>query len=44
MCGAYNDMEEMRNAYTISIGKPDWKRQLGRSRLGREDNIKMDLK
>jgi hypothetical protein len=27
----------MRNAYSISVGKPEWKRPLGRPRSGRED-------
>jgi hypothetical protein len=37
-------MGEMRNAYTILVGKPEWKRQLGRPRSRWEDNIKMDLR
>jgi len=36
-------MEEMRNSYTILVGKPEEKRSLGRPRLREEDNIKMDL-
>jgi len=37
-------LEEMRNAYTILIGKPEGERP--RTRLGRrwEDNINMDLR
>jgi hypothetical protein len=34
---------EMINAYKILFGKPEGKRPLCRPRLGREDNIKMDL-
>jgi hypothetical protein len=35
---------EKRNAYRISVGKPEGKRQLGRPRLWWEDNIRMDLR
>jgi hypothetical protein len=34
----------MRNAYNISVGKPEWKRPLGRSRRRWEDNIRMNLR
>jgi len=37
-------MGEMRNAYEISVGKPEGKRPLGRSRCRWEDNIRMDLR
>jgi hypothetical protein len=37
-------MGEKRNAYRILVGKPDGKRQLGRSRRRWVDNIKMDLR
>jgi hypothetical protein len=37
-------MEEMRNAYTILVGKPEGKRQLGRPRRRWEYNIRMDLR
>jgi hypothetical protein len=37
-------MGEMRNAYNILVGKPEWKRPLGRARRGWEDNIRMDRK
>jgi hypothetical protein len=37
-------MGEKRNAYRILVGKPEKKRQLGRSRLRWVDNIKMDLR
>jgi hypothetical protein len=36
-------MGEMRNAYTILVGKPRRKRPLGRPRHRWEDNISMDL-
>jgi hypothetical protein len=37
-------MGEMRNAYTILVGKPEGKIPLGRPRRAWEDNIKMDIK
>jgi hypothetical protein len=37
-------MGEMRNAYNISVGKPEGKRPLGRPRRRWEDNIRMDLR
>ena len=39
-CGAYG---EGRGVYRVLVGKPEGKRQLGRPRRRREDNIKMDL-
>jgi hypothetical protein len=36
-------MGERRNAYRISVGKPEEKRPLGRPRRRWLDNIKMDL-
>jgi hypothetical protein len=36
-------MGEMRNAFSILVGKPEGKRQLERSRHRWEDNISMDL-
>jgi hypothetical protein len=36
-------MGKMRNVYRILVGKPEWKRPLGRPRHRWEDNIKMDL-
>jgi hypothetical protein len=35
---------EQRNAYEISMGKPEGKRPLGRQRRRWVGNIKMDLK
>ena len=37
-------MEQSRNAYRVSVGKPEGKRSLGRPRRIWEDNIKMDLR
>jgi hypothetical protein len=34
----------MGNAHKILIGKPEWKRHLGRPRRRWEDNIRMNLK
>jgi hypothetical protein len=36
-------MGARRGVYKILVGKPKGKRQLGRPRCRREDNIKMDL-
>jgi len=36
-------MGERRDLYRVLVGKPEEKRQLGRSRRRWEDNIKMDL-
>jgi hypothetical protein len=36
-------MEEMRNAHTILVGRPEGKRPLRRPRRSREDSIKMEL-
>jgi hypothetical protein len=36
-------MGERRGVYRIMVGKPEGKRPLGRPRLRREDNIKMEL-
>jgi hypothetical protein len=38
------DMGEARIAYKILVGKPEWKRSLGRPRSRCEDNIRMDLR
>ena len=37
-------MEQFRNAYRVSVGKPESKRPLGRQRRRWEDNIKVDLR
>jgi hypothetical protein len=37
-------MGEKRNAYRISVGKPEGKKPLGRPRYRWEDNIRMNLK
>jgi hypothetical protein len=37
-------MEQMRNAYSNMVGKPEEKRQLGRRTCRWEDNIRMDLR
>jgi hypothetical protein len=34
----------IRNAYKILVGKPDWKRPLGRPRHRRKNNTGMDLR
>jgi hypothetical protein len=36
-------MGEGRGAHWVLVGKPEGKRPLGRPKLRREDNIKMDL-
>jgi len=36
-------MGDSRRVYRFLVGKPEGKRQLGRSRRRWEDNIKMDL-
>ena len=36
-------MGEKRGVYRVLVGKPGGKRPLGKTRLRREDNIKMDL-
>jgi hypothetical protein len=37
-------MGEMSNAYKASVGKPEWKRLLGRPRRRWEDIIRVDLR
>jgi hypothetical protein len=37
-------MVEMRNSYSILVGKPEGKRPLGRHRQRWEDNIRMNLR
>jgi hypothetical protein len=36
-------MRERRGVYRVSVGKPEGKRPLGRSRRRWEENIKMDF-
>jgi hypothetical protein len=36
-------MGEVRGAYNILVGRPEWRRPLGRPRRRWEDNIKIDL-
>jgi hypothetical protein len=36
-------MGELRNAYKILVGKSEEKRQLGRPKRSRENNIRTDL-
>jgi hypothetical protein len=36
-------MVDRRGTYRVLVGKPEGKRPLGRSRLGWEDDIKIDL-
>jgi len=36
-------MEERRDIYRVSVGKPEGKRPLGRPRHREEDNIKIDF-
>jgi hypothetical protein len=36
-------MGEVKNAYTITVGSPEGKRQLERHRRRCENNIKMDV-
>jgi hypothetical protein len=42
--GQVAPMGEGRGVYRVLVGRPEGKRPLGRSRLRREDNIKMDLR
>jgi hypothetical protein len=37
-------MEEGRGVYVVLVGRPEYKRPLGRPRRRLEDNIKMDLR
>jgi len=43
MGGAYREYGGEERRIRILVGKPEVKRQLGRPRCRREDNIKMDL-
>jgi hypothetical protein len=42
--GHVERMGEMRNAYSILVGKPEGRRPLGRHRRRRDDNIKKYLR
>jgi hypothetical protein len=44
LAGYVERMGETRNAYSISVGKPEGKRPLGRPRRRWVDNIKMELR
>jgi hypothetical protein len=37
-------MTEMKNPYTVSVGKREEKRLFGRPRLRRENNIRINLR
>jgi hypothetical protein len=37
-------MGEGRDVYRVLVGRPEWKRPLGRPRCRWEDNIKIDLR
>jgi hypothetical protein len=42
--GYVERMGEVRDAYSILVGRPEGRRPLGRPRRRRDDNIKMDLR
>jgi hypothetical protein len=44
MGGPCSTNGEKRNAYRLLVGRPKGKRQMGRRRRRRLDNIKMDLR
>jgi len=44
LAGRVARMRYIRNAYKISVGKPEGKRPFGRVRRRWEDNIRMDLR
>jgi len=44
MGGAHSNVEEMRSACSILVGKPDGKRQHGIPKCRWEDIIRMDLR
>jgi hypothetical protein len=44
LAGHVVGMGEMRNAYSILVGKPERKRTLGRPKRRWEDNIRIDLR
>jgi hypothetical protein len=37
-------MGKMRNAYNILLGKPEWKRPLGRPRCRCDDNVRIGVR
>ena len=37
-------MDQSRNAYSVSVGKPEGMRSSGRPRYRQEDNIKIDFR
>jgi hypothetical protein len=41
--GIFNANEKLRNAYNILVGKPDWKKPLGRRRTRWKDKLKRIL-
>jgi hypothetical protein len=43
MVVVFSTIGERMGAYRVLVGKTEGKRPLGRHRLRREDNIKMDL-
>jgi hypothetical protein len=43
MDGQCSTKWEKRNSYMLLVGKPEGKRPLGRPKLRREDNIKMNF-
>ena len=43
LAGRVARMGESKDAYRVSVGKPEGKRPLGRPTRRWEDNIKMDL-
>jgi hypothetical protein len=42
--GRANNIHGEKNSYWFFVGKPEWKRPLGRPRRRWEDNIKIDLR
>jgi hypothetical protein len=44
MGGTLACTEEMRNAYKMLVGKPEWKRPRGRLKCRWKGNIRMDLR
>jgi hypothetical protein len=42
--GHVTHMGEMRNSYNIFVGKPEWKRPVGRPKCRWEYNVRTDLR